>query len=553
MITRINDQTKKTRLIVWDEENRIATTEDQGKETIYRYDDSGMRVMKRGKYGEVVYVNENFVIRNGEVASKHVFAGNTRIATKLVMKKNKTNASKKTYDRPADVHGHSGTAPEKSNGKGGGRALGHDKENSGNHYGQDKNADKTNNGKVSDKGNQGNNNEKPHRNNVSLNADLPGNSEKGIANALSRGKGNKYGIYRRLGSLGYEVDGDGDIVPEGSSGGEGGFGSYSSQSNDGETLPEEKAIFYYHGDHLGSSSVITDKKGRTYQHLEYFPYGETWVDEHRNRTNLPYKFTGKELDPETGLYYFGARYYDPRTSVWQSVDPILGQYLNGDGNGGIYNASNLAIYTYSYQRPIIINDPDGELPNFVIGFIVGGALDIIIQSAEIALTDKTISDFSVGDVFISAGTGAVGAGLASKVGRLGQLAVEVSSSATSTALKKGVDEVSVTSIASDVLGGKALGPIGEKLGKQLGKSFKSAQDSLSKAKGFKRKAANTPGKMKSEKGRKRSRFNRQASRHRNKANKLINKTGLAAGGIGSGLGSKAAEVLTTDNNKNTSD
>ena len=267
MITRINDQTKKTRLIVWDEENRIATTEDQGKETIYRYDDSGMRVMKRGKYGEVVYVNENFVIRNGEVASKHVFAGNTRIATKLVMKENKTNASKKTYERPADVHGHSGTTPEKSNGKRNGKAL-KDRsekvhENQGKHLGQEKSADKTNKGKGQDKGKQGNNKEKQHRNSVSLNADLPGNSEKGIANALSRGKGNKYGIYRRLGRLGYEVDENGDIVPEGSSGGEGGFGSYSSQT--GETLPEEKAIFYYHGDHLGSSSVITDRKGRTYQ------------------------------------------------------------------------------------------------------------------------------------------------------------------------------------------------------------------------------------------------------------------------------------------------
>jgi hypothetical protein len=47
------------------------------------------------------------------------------------------------------------------------------------------------------------------------------------------------------------------------------------------------------------------------------PFGETWVSEHKNTEKLPYLFTSKELDEDTGLYYFGARYYDPRTSVWR--------------------------------------------------------------------------------------------------------------------------------------------------------------------------------------------------------------------------------------------
>ncbi|NIV10723.1 MAG: hypothetical protein GWN62_05360, partial [Aliifodinibius sp.] len=42
-----------------------------------------------------------------------------------------------------------------------------------------------------------------------------------------------------------------------------------------------------------------------------------------NSQRIPYLYTSKELDEETGLYYYGARYYDPRTSVWQSADPIL--------------------------------------------------------------------------------------------------------------------------------------------------------------------------------------------------------------------------------------
>jgi RHS repeat-associated protein len=40
----------------------------------------------------------------------------------------------------------------------------------------------------------------------------------------------------------------------------------------------------------------------------------------------PYKFNGKELDDETGFYYYGARYYDPRISIWASVDPLAEKY-----------------------------------------------------------------------------------------------------------------------------------------------------------------------------------------------------------------------------------
>ena len=56
--------------------------------------------------------------------------------------------------------------------------------------------------------------------------------------------------------------------------------------------------------------------------MEYLPYGETLVDEHLNSYNTPFKFNGKELDDETGNYYYGARYYNPKTSIWLSVDPL---------------------------------------------------------------------------------------------------------------------------------------------------------------------------------------------------------------------------------------
>ncbi|MDQ4071014.1 MAG: sugar-binding protein [Actinomycetota bacterium] len=131
-------------------------------------------------------------------------------------------------------------------------------------------------------------------------------------------------------------------------------------ANPSGSMPAEKDVYYPHADHLGSSNYITDAEGKLFQHTEFFPFGETWVDESSNTQRLPHLFTGKELDEETGLYYFGARYYDPRTSVWQSADVLLERYLSGNSQGGVYNAPNLNLYAYSYQNPVKYSDPNGR-------------------------------------------------------------------------------------------------------------------------------------------------------------------------------------------------
>ena len=107
-------------------------------------------------------------------------------------------------------------------------------------------------------------------------------------------------------------------------------------------------IFYYHTDHLGSTSYITDAKANVAQFDAYLPYGELLVDEHSSSEEMPYKFNGKELDSETGLYYYGARYMNPRTSLWYGVDPLTEE-----------NPS-IGVYTYCADNPIRNIDSDGE-------------------------------------------------------------------------------------------------------------------------------------------------------------------------------------------------
>ena len=112
-----------------------------------------------------------------------------------------------------------------------------------------------------------------------------------------------------------------------------------------DTTKEE--TFFYHNDHLGSTSYITDDHANITQYDAYLPYGELLVDEHSSSEDMPYKFNGKELDEETGLYYYGARYMDPKISMWLGVDPLTEKYISVSG------------YVYCIGNPIRFVDPNG--------------------------------------------------------------------------------------------------------------------------------------------------------------------------------------------------
>ena|GEM_PF-5931911 len=122
----------------------------------------------------------------------------------------------------------------------------------------------------------------------------------------------------------------------------------------------EKNTMYFHPDHLGSSSYVTDKKGNFFEMIEYLPYGETLYDEAATVDKTEFRFTSKEQDAETGLYYHGARYRDAKTGVWLSVDPYLENYLEGEPASGVFNPININLYHYAGNNPIKYVDPDGN-------------------------------------------------------------------------------------------------------------------------------------------------------------------------------------------------
>jgi len=98
--------------------------------------------------------------------------------------------------------------------------------------------------------------------------------------------------------------------------------------------------------------VITDASGTPVQQIEYMPFGESYVDWRELSWNTPYRFTGKEQDPETGLYYYGARYYDAKIGRFMSVDPLAEKY------------PGWSPYTYTLDNPVRLVDPTGREPEW---------------------------------------------------------------------------------------------------------------------------------------------------------------------------------------------
>lgn len=113
----------------------------------------------------------------------------------------------------------------------------------------------------------------------------------------------------------------------------------------GDTYPADAGpgIQFHFGDHLGSSNMVIDETGDWMNREELFPYGETSFGSFSKKR---YHLTGKERDGESGLHYYGSRYYASWITRWTSCDPT-----------GITDGHNL--YQYCRLNPIKYVDPSG--------------------------------------------------------------------------------------------------------------------------------------------------------------------------------------------------
>jgi RHS repeat-associated protein len=129
----------------------------------------------------------------------------------------------------------------------------------------------------------------------------------------------------------------------------------SKSSNVNGTESTTRVMFWYHPDYLGNVDLVTERDGKTYEFFTYNPWGEEMHQYNANTFGFasPYRFNSKEKDQETGLHYYGARYYSSKLSVWMSVDPLAHKTLQP--------------YIFTSNNTLLFIDPDGRENIVIIG------------------------------------------------------------------------------------------------------------------------------------------------------------------------------------------
>ena len=365
----VNDSTNETRELYWDEENQLMVLSDNGKTSRYTYNAAGERIMKSYGTMEGVYINgapqgitfhetDNFTLYPASILSvnknrftKHYFIGDKRVASRIgtglfnnvygrngsyvtagqqdyAERMNQIQTQKEAYYKKV------GVAPGVPTEKG---AYG-DPENTGVGY----------NAVLTELGNHDVPQgwiQTPHPNTT------PGTNP------------------------GAPVSWNDPSNPDDPQAG------YGYIPND--TTKEE--TFFYHSDHLGSTSYITDDHANITQYDAYLPYGELLVDEHSSSEDLPYKFNGKQFDEETGLYYYGARYMNPMASIWYGVDPLKEKY------------PGITSYNYVFYNPLFFKDPNGKSAKVTINsrtktIVISATLVFYGECASTVIASQTAAD-----------------------------------------------------------------------------------------------------------------------------------------------------------------
>jgi RHS repeat-associated protein len=109
-------------------------------------------------------------------------------------------------------------------------------------------------------------------------------------------------------------------------------------------------FYYYHTDHLGSSNVLTDRSGNVVQHYGFATFGQMFYQQNTSAFPVSNRYTGQIADDETGLYYYGGRYYDPQLGRFIQPDPMVPDPTD---------SQSLNRYSYCGNNPLNEIDPTG--------------------------------------------------------------------------------------------------------------------------------------------------------------------------------------------------
>jgi RHS repeat-associated protein len=161
-------------------------------------------------------------------------------------------------------------------------------------------------------------------------------------------------------------------------------------------LPSADGIYYYHSNHLGSTCYVTDENAIVQQGFLYAPFGEITNEYNNSFGNgvIPkYSFNAKELDEETGMYYYEARYYAP--PVFISRDPLFEKY------------PTFSPYAYCANNPVKYVDPDGREIDPESEHVFSQAKDDICERKKYYLNVIKITQAKIDDLKLKGRTGKI--------------------------------------------------------------------------------------------------------------------------------------------------
>ncbi|MGH8480804.1 MAG: RHS repeat domain-containing protein, partial [Gammaproteobacteria bacterium] len=145
-----------------------------------------------------------------------------------------------------------------------------------------------------------------------------------------------------------------------------------------------EVVTYYHNDALGSPIIATDQQGRVVWRKSYAPYGQPIGQTAPNEPG----YTGKFEEPDLGIQYFGARWYDPRIGRFLAIDPA---------GFDPQNPQSFNRYAYANNNPYRYVDPDGRW-----------AEDVVLGVPSVALGTASLSENIANGNWGSAAVDAVG-------------------------------------------------------------------------------------------------------------------------------------------------
>jgi RHS repeat-associated protein len=220
---------------------------------------------------------------------------------------------------------------------------------------------------------------------------------------------------------------------------------------------------YQFGNHLGSASLELDDHAQIISYEEYTPYGSTSYQAVQNQTETPkrYRYSAKERDEESGLYYHEARYYAAWLGRWTATDPM-----------GIADGMNM--FCYVSNRPINMKDPSGHAgQSSVLGDLIL-YYDKVLNSAAVGA--KVEKDHAISQAVIKSILGPLES--LYKSGRDLTTVVETGAASGSTAarwhtVKSTLEKAVQTTVGALTAEGKAFS-LGEKVVEPVANILKTA-------------------------------------------------------------------------------